>query len=354
MGIKQDLIIGGVIIGAIILFREQIAGGLSQVGQVFGKGIGGLGTSFFDALKGAIPQPTVTQTQAGTITSPAGLQVEQKVTPEGLQVTDIGDGAFIAVADGTLEQQAAFLDEQQEEQKSFLDQLTATLSGILGPITGIPLAFAEEEKLVTGPDLSGGQFQGPLIDPTTGFTTGLTEAQAFAISEGKATFESLGVKPPTIDPLPSGESFVGGGPSFIGGQVTSLKPLSDVIAQFEEQFGISLTASQAADIAAQLDPDPQFEGFDFGTNTGQALAILGSGASFGQDTGDFELQKAIEAAKAQASLGGFVGGGLFANPDFPITLGEAFLGKSGTIVSQSISNLTPSQLQEFLEKFGSA
>ena len=100
--------------------------------------------------------------------------------------------------------------------------------------------------------------------------------------------------------------------------------------------------------------DETIEGFDFGTNTGQALAILGSGASFGQDTGDFELQKAIEAAKAQASLGGFVGGGLFANPDFPITLGEAFLGKSGTIVSQSISNLTPSQLQEFLEKFGSA
>jgi len=116
----------------------------------------------------------------------------------------------------------------------------------------------------------------------------------------------------------------------------------------------NLTASQIADLKFQ-----QAGGggdFDFGTNTGLALEL--AGASFGSDVflqkedPGFALLKEAEALAAMESLGGFVQGGLFANPDFPITLGESFLGKAGTVVSPSISNLTDKQLKDFIEQFG--
>jgi len=114
-----------------------------------------------------------------------------------------------------------------------------------------------------------------------------------------------------------------------------------------------LTASQIANL--KFIQAGGGEGFDFGTNTGQALEL--AGANFGSDVflqrenENFALLQEAEALRAQATLGGGRGG-LFANPDFPITLGEAFLGESGTIVSQSISNLSMDELKDFIERFG--
>jgi len=114
-----------------------------------------------------------------------------------------------------------------------------------------------------------------------------------------------------------------------------------------------LTASQIANL--KFIQAGGGEDFDFGTNTGLALEL--AGANFGSNTflkredPNFSLLLEAEALRANQSLGGG-SGGLFANPDFPITLGEAFLGKSGTIVSQSISNLTDDQLKDFIERFG--
>jgi len=112
-----------------------------------------------------------------------------------------------------------------------------------------------------------------------------------------------------------------------------------------------LTASQIADLKFQ-----QFEdsSFDFGTNTGNAEAF--ADANFGSEvflqkgTEALEFQKLVEAAKAAASPV-FGGTSNFANPEFPITLGEAFLGKSGTVVSQSVHNLTDAQLKDFVMAF---
>ena len=122
--------------------------------------------------------------------------------------------------------------------------------------------------------------------------------------------------------------------------------LSSIIEQFRSDFGIDISASQAADIRAGLAGE-DFGGFDFGTNTGSAESFRD--ANFGQ--GDQELQAAIEAAQAAAN-DVFQGTSNFANPDFPITLGEAFLGKQGTVVSPSIANLEGEDLQRFIDTFG--
>jgi len=97
--------------------------------------------------------------------------------------------------------------------------------------------------------------------------------------------------------------------------------------------------------------------FDFGTNLGRALELAQGdfGSSFtgsiSREEEGFSLLQEAEALRAQATLGGG-SGDLFGNPQFPITLGEAFLGESGTVVSQSISNLTDEQLKDFIERFG--
>jgi len=115
-----------------------------------------------------------------------------------------------------------------------------------------------------------------------------------------------------------------------------------------------LTASQIANL--KLIQAGGGGDFDFGTNTGQALEL--AGANFGssvflkREDESFALLQEAEALRASTGLTGFSGGSLFGNPDFPITLGEAFLGKSGSIVSQSISNLTDEQLKQFIEQFG--
>jgi len=138
-----------------------------------------------------------------------------------------------------------------------------------------------------------------------------------------------------------------GGLSFQ--EIAAIPTFGEVLAENPD-----LTASQIANL--KLIQAGGGGDFDFGTNTGLALEL--AGANFGSDVfldrddPSFALLKEAEALAAKESLGGFVGSGLFANPDFPITLGEAFLGKSGDIVSQSISNLTDEQLKDFIEQFG--
>jgi len=131
-------------------------------------------------------------------------------------------------------------------------------------------------------------------------------------------------------------------------EIAAIPTFGEVLAENPD-----LTASQIANL--KLIQAGGGGDFDFGTNTGSALEL--AGANFGssvflkREDPSFALLLEAEALRAQASLGGG-GGGLFANPDFPITLGEAFLGKSGTVFSQSISNLTDDQLKDFIEQFG--
>ena len=114
-----------------------------------------------------------------------------------------------------------------------------------------------------------------------------------------------------------------------------------------------LTASQIANL--KFIQAGGGEGFDFGTNTGMALELaqanFGSSTFLKREDPNFDLLLQAEALRSQATLGGG-GGDLFGNPDFPITLGEAFLGESGTVVSQSISNLSQDELKDFIERFG--
>jgi len=352
MGIKNDLIIGGVIIAGIVLFKDQIAGGLSGAGAALGQGIGGLGTSFFDALKNAIPSTQTINTQSGTITAPANLPVDTSQVGD-VTVTNIGGGGFAQAEGGTLDEQKEALDQitPTSGPGSLFDQLQKIFGGLLGPISGPTLAFAEEP-----------QTQGPPPAPNTELDPnrpldlfafanklGISPASAFSFQKNNPElFKEITQQQSIFEPV-SGQSFEVFGSEGQSGSIVTNKPLTDIITKFK-QLGFNLTASQAADIKAKLNPDEQVQNFDFGTNTGNALAILESGLNFGQGGQNIELQKAIEAARASANEG-FGGTSNFANPDFPITLGESFLGKKGTVVSNDISNLTPSQLQEFQEFF---
>jgi len=125
--------------------------------------------------------------------------------------------------------------------------------------------------------------------------------------------------------------------------IAAIPGFGDILAENPD-----LTASQIANL--KFIQAGGGEGFDFGTNTGSAFDAAQLG--FGSSPESLALLKEAEALKASSSLAGFQSGSLFGNPNFPITLGEAFLGKSGTVVSQSISNLTDAQLKDFIEQFG--
>jgi len=138
-----------------------------------------------------------------------------------------------------------------------------------------------------------------------------------------------------------------GGLSFQ--EIAAIPTFGEVLAENPD-----LTASQIADL--KLIQAGGGGDFDFGTNTGIAEEL--AGANFGSDVfldrdkPGFDLLLQAQELISKGTLGGFVGGSLFANPDFPITVGEAFLGKSGTVVSQSITNLNEQQLKDFIEQFG--
>lgn len=131
-------------------------------------------------------------------------------------------------------------------------------------------------------------------------------------------------------------------------RIAAIPTFGEVLAENPQ-----LTASQIANL--KFIQAGGGEGFDFGTNTGLALEL--AGADFGstvflqREDPSFALLQEAEALRSMATLGSG-SGGLFANPEFPITLGESFLGKSGTVVSQSISNLNEMQLKDFIEQFG--
>lgn len=126
-------------------------------------------------------------------------------------------------------------------------------------------------------------------------------------------------------------------------EIAAIPTFGEVLAENPD-----LTASQIANL--KFIQAGGGEGFDFGTNTG--IALQAAEGDLGLNPLSVELLKEAEALRAGSTLSGFGGGTLFANPDFPITLGEAFLGESGTIVSQSISNLSDAELKEFIERFG--
>jgi len=314
MGLKSDLIIAGVIIGGIILFRDKIGSAFAQTGEVLGSSIGGGFKSFFDSFA-SLAQPSTsitTETDRGTITTTTG----GLIPPPEPTISDVGgvevfqSGGFLQATGGTLEQQAEAID-----QTNLLDTAKSLLGGLFGPIIGP--AFAEPEQFIGPPDLRLNPDQPlNLFDFAQRFNIQPSEAFEVQKDFGGLDFEAIAAIP----------------------------TFGEVLAENPE-----LTASGIANL--KLIQAGGGEDFDFGTNLGNALEL--AKGNFGQAVLQPEIPflKEAEALRAQATLGGG-SGGLFASPEFPITLGEAFLGKSGTVVSQSISNLNQGQLKDFIERFG--
>jgi len=304
----------------------------------------------------------------------AGQQAGQAVFDAGLAFGD-----FIGGTQNEIDRQLKnFFDSQKADLDNFISEFTQdTQQFVTDPIS----------KAITGDFDAINKF----LDSFGSF--GQKDSGVLPFGEGTQIITSSDSDLGGLDPF--GNPILPGFPgSTVGDPISSL-PVSTLdpdrpldLFQFAEQFGITpveafkiekgfggldfeaiaaiptfgevlaenpnLTASQIANlkfIQAGGGGD-----FDFGTNTGLALEL--AEASFGSDVflqkedPGFDLLKEAEALAAMESLGGFVGGGLFANPDFPITLGESFLGKAGTVVSPSISNLTDEQLKDFIQQFG--
>jgi len=85
-----------------------------------------------------------------------------------------------------------------------------------------------------------------------------------------------------------GNTFAGGGVSFVGGTVSQIPVNRLSLSGIIDRFGVS--ASKAADIRARSRND--FDGFNFGTNTGRAIELLDRsigvnfGSNFGQTSND--------------------------------------------------------------------
>lgn len=90
-----------------------------------------------------------------------------------------------------------------------------------------------------------------------------------------------------------------------GFTIKSNRPLSDILRMRPD-----LTASQAANLKAIINPDPKVMMFDFGTNTGQALQLrnlnFGRGAQLSsqmrRSTPEFQNLLKQEALKAQSTF----------------------------------------------------
>jgi len=149
------------------------------------------------------------------------------------------------------------------------------------PILDSPLGpISPGENCILMPDGTVSCDSGPTFDvcvafpelcaPETPFEktpAEIAEEQAFINSLNPAPASFIPApEPAPLIPLPPG--FTGGGPSFQGGSINETPiTCNSTLGFIIDKLGV--TASQAADIRAQACND--FEGFDFGTNTGSGF-----------------------------------------------------------------------------------
>jgi len=329
----------------LFIFREPI----SKAVQSLTSGIGGL-FSTSGPIFGA-------GQEAGQFVFNIGQDVGGAVfdagAAAGQSVFDAGQafGDFVGSTQNQIDQTLKnFFDSQKADLDNFISEFTQDTQENLGSLGDTAQKAAEEGGPLTGifdffnnivnpPDQL--PFQGPSIDPTTGFSIlPLDPDRPLDLFSFAKQFDIQPTEAFKIEKQFGGLDFEA---------IAAIPTFGEVLAE-----NPNLTASQIANlkfIQAGGGGD-----FDFGTNTGLALELaeanFGSGVFLQKEDPGFALLKEAEALAAKESLGGFVGGGLFANPDFPITLGESFLGEPGTVVSPSISNLTDAQLKDFIEQFG--
>jgi len=343
----------------LFIFREPIT-------QAF-KGLGGSISGLFSP-SGAIQ---AAGEQAGQFVFNIGQEVGGAVfdagAAAGQSVFDAGlaFGDFIGGTQNEIDRQLKnFFDSQKADLDNFISEFTqdaqeTVTDPIAKAITG---DFEAINKFLDSFGTFGqtAQEKGILPFATAQVGTSSLSEQPFQLPGAQqTTFTEISQLPlSTLDPdrpldlfqfaeqfgITPAESFgiekKFGGLSFQ--EIAAIPTFGEILAENPE-----LTASQIANLKfIQSGGDPSF---DFGTNTGSAFEA--AQGSQGQG-GSIEEQKLLQEIIAKATLGLSGSGGLFANPNFPITLGEAFLGKSGTVVSQSIANLTPNQLKEFKEQFG--
>jgi len=328
------------LIGAgLFIFRKPI----SEAVQSLTSGIGGL-FSTSGPIFGA-------GQEAGQFVFNIGQEVGGSVfdagAAAGQSVFDAGKafGDFVGSTQQSIDQQL------QNFFKTFPSDVSIGAQNVVQDVSDSALKAAEEGGPLTGLfDFFGGlfgpenippEFQGPAIFPQTGESTLLDPDRPLDLFQFA---EQFGIQP--TEAFKIEKQF--GGLDFEA--IAAIPTFGEVLAENPE-----LTASQIANLkfiqAGGVSP-----GFDFGTNTGLALEL--AGANFGSDVflqkedPSFALLLEAQNLISIANLGGFVGGDLFGNPDFPITAGEAFLGEAGTIVSPSISNLNEQQLKDFIEQFG--
>jgi len=317
------------VLGGLFIFRKQIS-----------EAVGGL----FD--------PTGPIADAGAAAGQFVFNIGQDVggavfdagAAAGQSVFDAGKafGDFVGSTQNQIDQQIKnFFDSQKADFDNFVSEFSQDTQQNLGTLADTAQKAAEEG----GPlgsifDLFNNffnpqqlPFQGPSIFSDTGESTLLDPDRPLDLFQFA---EQQGITPAQAFQLEktSGLDF---------SELAKIPGFGDVLKEFPQ-----LTASQIADLKFQAFDQGQ-SGFVFGTNTGSALEL--AQGSFGQKIENLDLTKAFEEFKASFNPV-FGGTSNFANPDFPITAGEAFLGKKGSVVSPSITNLTDEQLQDFLSKFG--
>jgi len=338
------------VIGGLFIFREPIQKAISNLAG----GIGGLfstsGPIFGAGQEAGQFVFNIGQDVGGAIFD-AGAAAGQSVFDAGAAFGD-----FVGSTQNQIDQQLKnFFDSQKADFDLFLQQSGQNLEDIGEGFvdTGQFVGDAAQKAAEEGGPLTGifdlfnnvfnpqqDPFQGPAIDPGSGeftgipFTGPLSELDTplslfdFANQFNITPSEAFGIK----------KTF--GGLDFE--KIAAIPTFGEILAE-----NPNLTASQIADLKFQ-----QAGGggdFDFGTNTGSALEV--AELNFGQGSQDIELQKALEAFKASFNPV-FQGGSNFGNPGFAITAGEAFLGKTGDIVSSSLFPLTAEQQKDFLEGKG--
>lgn len=347
---NPGIIIVAVALGALFFFRSDIR-----------KAFEGLGNISLPQLP-SVSFPEITFPSIDIISSPifeagkaAGDIVFEAGQQAGQAVFDAGKefGDFVGSTQALIDQQLTnFFKVQQSNFDIFASNLTKDVQEALGNLGDTGQKAAEEGGPLSGlfdlfTGLFPGQeqndlpFQGPSIDPTTGFSIlPLDPDRPLDLFSFAKMFDIQPQQAFNIEKQFGGLDFQA---------IAAIPTFGEVLAENPE-----LTASQIANLKFI-----QAGGggtFDFGTNTGMSLEL--AGASFGSDVfldkdkPGFDLLLEAQNIASMESLGGFVGGNLFGNPDFPITLGEAFLGEQGTVVSPSITNLNPMQLKEFIEAFG--
>lgn len=292
---------------------QEVGGAVFDTGQQAGQAVFDAGKEFGDFLGGA--QNQIDQALSNF------FKVQQSnfdifLSNLGKDVTETVTDPIATAIGGDFEAINKFLDSFGTfGQKS----LTAEQQGIL------PFATAQVDTSSKVGELDG------LVDLDPVFFGTIPDLDVFSFAE------QFGITP--VESFTIGKQF--GGLDFSA--IAAIPTFGEVLAENPE-----LTASQIANL--KFIQAGGGEGFDFGTNTG--IALQAAEGDFGLNPLSVNLLKEAEAIAAMKSLGGFVGGDLFGNPDFPITLGESFLGEAGTVVSPSISNLSESELKDFIERFG--